>query len=185
MKILLDIGLGTTWSRWRYEIGSRGRPVLSIRPETGQTFKGQVRLQESFRLAGCCKERFRGQITASDRAFHGGRPPGTSPIASQKKILYGTNLRRAPAIHAGRGRKCRVDFLDHGSLAQLRVASGRQNIGEIATADIDNFLARLLYKVIRRADYKLEILAVRIRAEKLFALRDWTRARAVGFRGSV
>src|ERR1700722_5783394 len=185
MKILLDIGLVTIWPRSRSEIGSRSPSIVSICPKSGQAFKGQVRLQESFRLAGCCKERFRVQITASDRAFHGGRPPGTSPIASQKKILYGTNLRRAPAIHAGRGRKCRVDFLDHGSLAQLRVASGRQNIGEIATADIDNFLARLLYKVIRRADYKLEILAVRIRAEKLFALRSWTRARAIGFSGSI
>src|SRR5277367_2537058 len=103
MKILLDIGLVTTWSRSRYEIPSRARPVVSIRPESGQAFQGQVALQESLRLSGYSKERFRGQITASNRAFHGGRPAGSSPIAGEKKILYGTNLRRAPAVHAGRG----------------------------------------------------------------------------------
>src|ERR1700723_2351167 len=103
MKMLLDIGLITTWSRSRYEIGSRCRPIVSICPESAQAFQGQVRLQESLRLAGCCKERFRGQITASNRAFHGGGPPGSCPIAGKKKILNGTNLRRAPAVHAGRG----------------------------------------------------------------------------------
>src|SRR5580704_746822 len=103
MKILLDIGLVTTWLWPRSEIPSRARPVLSIRPETGQAFQGQVRLKESFRLAGCSQEGFRGQISASNRAFHGGRPPGSCPIAGEKKILNGATLRRAPAVHAGRG----------------------------------------------------------------------------------
>src|ERR1700722_3941510 len=103
MKILLDIGLVTTWSRSRSEIPSRARPVVSICAESGQAFKGQVGLQESLRLASCCEERFRGQITASNRAFHGGRPPGSSPIAGEKKVRNGATLRRSPAVHAGRG----------------------------------------------------------------------------------
>src|ERR1700732_1483926 len=103
MKMLLDIGLVTTGSCALSEIRSRCRPIVSICPESGQAFKGQVRLQESFRLAGCSKERFRGQISASNSAFHGGWPPGSSPIAGKKKVPYGTTLRRSPAIHAGRG----------------------------------------------------------------------------------
>src|SRR5580692_6503678 len=103
MKIPLDIGLVTTWSWSRSEIRSRGRSIVSICPESGQAFKGQVGLQESFRLAGGSKERFGGQISTSNRAFHGGRPPSSSPIAGEKKVPYGATLRRSPAVHAGRG----------------------------------------------------------------------------------
>src|SRR6202047_4013542 len=103
MKILLDIGLVTTWSWSRSGSPSRGRSIVSIGPESGQAFQGQVGLQESFWLAGCSKERFGGQISTSNRAFHGGRPPGLSPIAGEKKVIYGATLRRSPAVHAGRG----------------------------------------------------------------------------------
>src|SRR5580693_8414919 len=103
MKILLDIGLVTTWPWSRFEIPSRARPIVSICPEFGQAFQGQVGLQEGFRLAGCSKERFGGQISTSNRAFHGGRPPGLSPIAGEKQVTYGATLRRSPAVHAGRG----------------------------------------------------------------------------------
>src|ERR1700722_15280481 len=100
MKIFLDIGLVTILLWSRSEIPSRARPIVSICPESGQAFQGQVRLQESFRLAGCGEEGFRGQITASDSALHRGRPPGSSPIAGEKKIPNGATLRRSPAVHA-------------------------------------------------------------------------------------
>ena len=48
-------------------------------------------------------------------------------------------------------------------------------------AQIDNLPTRLLHEVIRRADYELEILAVRIRFRQRSSLGRWTSVRAAGF----
>jgi hypothetical protein len=120
---------------------SGGKRLMLAEPHGNETVGREIGLQKYLRGALGAEEGFGSQIPAADGAFHGGGPPGGSPVAGQKKTRDGCLLLRAPAIDSWLGGKCGGGFLDDGGFNEFCPTSGGKSMADLRQTEVDDFLA--------------------------------------------
>ena len=77
---------------------------------------------------GHASDGFGGEITAANRAFHGGGPASCGPIPGKKKAKDTRLLRGTPTVDAGLRGKCGRGFLDDCGLEKVCFAGGKESV---------------------------------------------------------
>jgi len=110
---------------------------------------------------GGAGQRFRSQISAADRTFHGGGPPGCGPVSGEENSGPRGRLAGTVGVDAGAGRVGCVKFFDHRGLDQIRRAGLREKLADFFQSEVDDLGARLVDEAFRGADYELDVAALR------------------------
>src|SRR5205823_2995026 len=113
--------------------------------------------QESPGVAKGSHNGFRGQVAATDSAFHGGGPSGSNPVACEEKIRNRSGAHRPLNFQARTCGKSSSNFFHHMSALERRRLDSREKVLQLFEREFDHLSPWRFGQTSRGADDKLYV----------------------------